>query len=176
MSRIAVGIIRKPHGVRGEASVEAWTGSLERFAELDAVTLVSPDETSTREASIESWRPHGDRALLKFSGIDTPEEIRDLKGWTVEIPESAARKLDENEFFLHDLAGLTLIDAEGRVRGTVREAYEGGGGVLLAVERPDGREFDVPFAAEICIAVDLAGKRIVVRLPEGLDDLEHVAD
>jgi 16S rRNA processing protein RimM len=173
---IAVGVIRRPHGVRGEASVEPWTDSLDRFSELHRVTLVSPDESSTREVEIEGFRPHGDRALIKFAGIETPEDLQPLQNWTVEIPDEEARELDEDEYFLHDLAGLTLIDGEGRERGVVVEAYEGGGGVLLNVKRPDGSSYEVPFATDICMEIDLEQKRIRVSLPQGLDDLDHVED
>lgn len=176
MSRIAIGVIRKAHGVRGEASVEPWTDSLDRFDALDTVTLVSPDESQTREVAIESVRAHSGRGLLKFAGIDTPEEVQTLHNWTLEIPESEARALEEHEYFLHDLVGLTLVDAEGRERGTVVDAYEGGGGILLNVKRPDGREFELPFAADLCPEIDLAAKRMVVNLPEGLDDLEGVGE
>lgn len=174
--RIAVGVIRKAHGVRGEASVEAWTGSLERFEELERVTLVSPDESQTREARVDAVRLHGDRALLKFEGIDSPEAVQPLYNWTVEIPESEARSLEEDEYFLHDLVGLTLVDSDGRERGVVADVYEGGGGVLLHVRRPDGKEFELPFAADLCTVIDLEGKRITVALPEGIDDLDAVAD
>lgn len=173
---IAVGVIRRPHGIRGEASVEPWTDSVDRFGELHRVTLVSPDESSTREAEIESFRPHGGRALIKFAGIERPEDLQTLQNWTVEIPEDEARELDEDEYFLHDLVGLTLVDATGRERGVVIEAYEGGGGVLLNVKRPDGSKYEVPFATEICTEIDLGQKRIRVQFPEGLDDLEHVED
>ena len=175
MSRIAVGVIRKAHGVRGEASVEPWTQSLDRFSELRSVTLVSPDESETREIEIEAARPHAGRALVKFAGIESPEDLQALRGWTVEIPASDARKLDADEYFLHDLAGLTLVDRDGKERGVVKEAYEGGGGVLLSVEGPKG-EFEVPFAAAICTSIDLAGKKIIVDLPDGIDDLAHVED
>jgi len=168
--RIAVGVIRKPHGVRGEASVESWTSSLDRFNELTAVTLVAPDDSSTRAATIESSRAHAGRALVKFAEIATPEAVADLRDWTIEIDESEARPLEENEYFLHDLVGLTLVDAEGRERGRVVDTEEGAGGLLLNVER-DGRRYDVPFVAEICTSIDLAQKRIVVKLPEGLDEI-----
>jgi 16S rRNA processing protein RimM len=168
--RIALGIIRKAHGVRGEASVEAWSDSPERFTEVSAVTLVSPDESSTRDVSIESVRIHAGRALVKFAGIESPEEVQLLQNWTVEVPSSQARKLDENEYFLHDLVGLTLIDNDGSPRGKVIEIEETGGGVLLVVEGPRGR-FDVPFAADICTKVDLDAKTIVVNLPDGIEDL-----
>jgi len=172
---IAVGIIRKPHGVRGEASVESWTESLDRFSELKSVILVSPDEKDTRAASIESARPHGDRALVKFRGIETPEDIQSLQNWTIEIPKDQARQLGEGEFFLHDLVGLRLVDSDGRERGVVKEVYEGGGNLLLNVDGPKG-EYEVPFAWEICTEIDLAEKKIVVNLPEGLDDLANVED
>ena len=174
--RIAVGIIRKPHGVRGEASIEPWTDSADRFEALESVTLVAPDDTATRELRVESVRPHGERALMKFAGIDTPEEIQTLHNWTVEIPADQARALDEDEYFLHDLVGLKLVDAEGRERGTVTDAYEGGGGILLAVQRNGGKKFELPFAADICTEIDVAGGRMVVRLPEGIDDLEGIPE
>lgn len=168
--RIALGIIRKAHGVRGEASVEAWSDSPERFSDLRAVTLVSADEAQTRESVIESVRIHAGRALVKFAGIGSPEDVQKLQNWTVEIPSSEARKLDADEYFLHDLVGLTLIDASGQDRGKVVEIEETGGGVLLVVDGPRGR-YDVPFAADICTKVDLEGKTIAVSLPEGIEEL-----
>lgn len=173
--RIAVGVIRKAHGVRGEASVELWTDSPDRFLDLVEVQLVSPDEKNLRPAKIESARSHQGRALVKFAGLDSPESLRDLQNWTIEIPESEARELESDEYFLHDLVGMTLVDAEGRPRGVVRDTEEGGGGILLNVEGPRGR-FDVPFASGICTRIDLQEKRITVALPEGLDDLDHVED
>ncbi len=168
--RIALGIIRKAHGVRGEASVEAWSDSPERFTGLSAVTLVSPDESQTRDAAIESVRIHAGRALVKFAGIDAPEDVRPLQNWTVEVPLTDARPLDADEYFLHDLVGLTLVDENGTSRGNVIEIEETGGGVLLVVEGPRGR-FDVPFAAEICTRVDLDARTIAVNLPNGIEDL-----
>ena|SRR5437588_7162130 len=168
--RIALGVIRKAHGVRGEASVQAWSDSPERFTDVSAVTLVSPDESSTRDVVIESVRIHAGRALVKFAGIDSPEEVQLLQNWTVEVPSSQARKLDADEYFLHDLVGLRLIDAEGVERGNVIGIEESGAGVLLVVEGPRGK-FDVPFAADICTKVDLDAKTIDVNLPEGIEDL-----
>lgn len=174
--RIAIGIIRKAHGVRGEASVESWTDAPGRFDDLDSVTLLSPDETRVRDVRIESVRAHRGRALVKFAGIDTPEDVQVLQNWTLEIPEEEARELGADEYFLHDLPGLTLVDAEGRERGVVIDVYEGGGGILLNVKRPDGREFELPFAADICTHIDLGARRILVSIPEGLDDLDAIPE
>jgi 16S rRNA processing protein RimM len=172
--RIAVGIIRKAHGVRGEASVEPWTDSIDRFRELGLVSLVSPDESSVREVRVEGARAHGHRALVKLAGIDSPEEVTLLRNWTIEIPANQARALEEGEYFLHDLVGLDLVDGDGARRGVVTDVYEGGGGLLLAIEKGDGKRFELPFAAALCTEIDLRRKRIVVALPEGIDDLDGV--
>jgi tRNA (guanine37-N1)-methyltransferase len=173
--RIALAILRKAHGVRGEASVESWSDDPNRFDDLKTLTLVSPDERETRVVTIESIREHQGRLLLKFKGIESPEEVALLRNWTIEVPIDQAKELGADEYYLHDLAGMTLVDREGVVRGKVREAYEGGGGILLDIERPNGRRYDLPFAAGICVEVDLAKKQIVVELPDGIEDLDRVA-
>ncbi len=173
MKRVAIGIIRKPHGVHGEASVEPWTDVPDRFARLETVTVVSPDESTARELRLETSRPHAGRALVKLSGVDTPEAVDALRGWTLEIPEEQAIR-PEGEYFLHDLVGLTLIDADDRHRGVVASVEEGGGGLLLNVRRPDGKTFDLPFASDLCTEIDLQAGRIRVVIPRGLDDLDSI--
>lgn len=170
---IAVGVLRRAHGVRGEISTESLTSSLERFAELDEVWLVSPDRTELRAARVTAFRPHKDRALLKLDLIAQPEEVRPFQNWTIEVTEDEARDLEEDEFFLHDLEGLEVLDPEGVRIGRVAEVQETGAGILLAIEDENGR-FDVPFVKAICTVVDVEGGRMVADLPEGLRDLDRV--
>ncbi len=174
--RIAVGVIRKPHGVRGELSVEPWTPDLERFADLRAVWLVAPEDASIRPAEIENVRYHGERVLVKFKGLDSPEEAAHLREWTIEIPADEARELDEDEYFLHDLIGLTVVrETSGGVVGTVTNTLEAGAGpLLLEVTRQDGGKFDLPFVTAICTGVDLDARTLTADLPEGLLDLDGI--
>lgn len=172
---IALGIIRKPHGIRGEASVEPWTDSADRFSELRDVLLVSPDATEKQPARIASVRPHGERALVRFAGIESPEAVADYQNWTIEIPISEARSLQDDEYFLHDLSGLEVRDAADRMIGQTTGVTEGGGGILLTVLRPDGKTFDLPFVADFCKNVDLAARRLTVDLPAGLETLDQAA-
>jgi tRNA (guanine37-N1)-methyltransferase len=172
--RIAVGIIRKPHGVRGDASVEPWTADVSRFEDLTRVTLAAPHDRELRLAVIDGIRVHGSRLLLHFEGVDSPEEVGELRNWTIEIPASEARALEADEYYLHDLVGLELIDVDGVSRGVVTVADEAGSGVLLTVRRPDGHTYDVPFAASICTEIDITNRRMRVDLPEGIEDLDAI--
>lgn len=173
---IAVGVIRRPHGIRGEISVEPLTDDPGRFAELDRLYLVRPDRSGTEETRIESARVHGQRVLLKIEGVETPERVRELAGWTLEIAPEDARTLEENEYFLHDLEGLSVVTPEGRTVGTVAAVIEGGGGILLGVKKVAGGSFDLPFASSICTEIDLAGGRIVADLPDGLENLAEAEE
>jgi 16S rRNA processing protein RimM len=165
----ALGVIRKPHGVRGEASVELWADRPGRLAAIENVFLVSPDSREQRAMRIDAVRAHPPRVLVHFAGIDSPETLREFQNWTIEIPAAEARALDEGEYFLHDLAGLRLHDDSGRFVGEVTEVVEGGGGILLTVTRPDGGRFDLPFAAEFCLEIDIPNRRMRVALPAGLE-------
>jgi|GEM_PF-40373 len=170
---VGVGIIRKSHGVRGEASVEPLTPDLDRFEELSRVYLVSPDQKDILEVEIVTVRVHTGRVLILFSSIDSPERVAELRGWTVEIPQDEIRLLEEHEVFLHDLPGMVVEERDGRRVGEVVGVVEGGGGLLLSVQKPDGRKFDLPFAASICTEVDVFARRIVVNLPAGLENLSE---
>lgn len=171
--RIAIGIIRRAHGVRGEASVEPWTDDPSRFEQLDQVLLVSPEETEWEEARIVRARLHHQRVLVTFASIQTPEQVRAHQNWTIEIPASAARPLEEGEHFVHDLLGLQVVDSTGTGLGEIVDVIEGGGGLLLVVERADGTRWDLPFVRAICREIDLEQRRIVAELPEGLADLDR---
>lgn len=171
-SLLAIGILRKPHGVRGEASVEPWTDDPARFEALDHVYLVAPDESRIVEAGVASVRYHGPRVLVRLEGITAPEQLQDYRGWTVEILESDRLPTDEDTYYLYELEGLEMVDPAGAAIGQVVMAIEGGGGVLLTVRQPDGNQFDVPLVKAICSEIDLDRRRIVAELPEGLATLE----
>lgn len=171
-SLVAIGVIRKPHGVHGEASVEPWTQDPSRFELVETFFLVSPDEKTILSAPVRSIRYHGPRVLLSIEGIDAPEAIRHYANWTVEIPELDRLETDEDEYYLYELENLSVVDPDGNPIGTVIRADEGGGGILLAVRDVEGREFDLPFVKAICTEVDLERGRIVAAAPEGLDALE----
>jgi len=169
---IAVGIIRRPHGVHGEASVEVWTDAPAWLLTLERAYLVSPAGDESKVCSIESSRAHGQRILVKFSAVDSPDQVKELQNWTIEVPAEEARPLDSDEYYLHDLVGLSVRDAEsGVVFGVTTLPQEGGGGTLLAVRREDGSEFDIPFVREFFGSVDLTEKILTVTLPAGLTDL-----
>lgn len=165
---MVVGRVTRPHGIRGEASVELLTDFPERFRPgrtLDVRTL-SGDVIPLR---IESARPHGERLLLRFEGIETPEAVEALRGADLcALPgDEPARPV--GYVFRHEAVGLLAVTGDGRPLGTVRELLDVAGRPLLVLETPRGSR-EVPFSRPLVVSVDLAARRIVLDPPEGLLD------
>ncbi len=139
----------------------------ERFSHLQTVTVAG------RQLEVENAWWHQDRLVLKFRGIDTISDAEPLAGADVEIAPEERTGLGDDEYFLADLVGCTVVDAQnGTNVGVVEGWQETGGPVLLEVGRPGSDEpMLVPFARAICTGIDIPAKRIVVSLPEGLADL-----
>lgn len=124
------------------------------------------------QLEIERVWMHGDRLIFKFRGIDSISDAEALVGADVFIPSEQRAALPEGEYYQTDLIGCEVIEQKtGRALGVVADWQEHGGPSLLELRREDGREILIPFAASICVRIDLAAKRIEVDLPEGLDEL-----
>jgi 16S rRNA processing protein RimM len=142
-----------------------------RLSELESVMLVSPRRDEILVARVISSRVHKGRALALFDAFGTPEEVSAHRDWSVEIPEQESRRPEADEYYIHDLIGLEVRDATGRLLGSVTAALEGSAQLLLRVDRASGGTFEMPFAAAYVKNVDIAGATLVVELPEGLENL-----
>jgi 16S rRNA processing protein RimM len=94
-----------------------------------------------------------------------------LVGASVLIAESAQMPLEAGEFYEHEIVGSRVTSLGGRFLGRVTRLMRTGGTDLLVVEGEDDREHLIPFTEDICTDVDVKGKLILIRPPEGLLDL-----
>ena len=167
---VTIARIIRPRGNRGEVAAEDLSDSLERFESAREVLLAAPGG-ERRDAVVEkAWR-HKGRLILKLAGVESISDAEALRGHEVQIPADELAALPEGEYFLDDLVGCEVIEEEGgRTVGEVTGVLEPGGPLLLEV-RSGEREVLVPLVNEICRDVDTEGRKIRVRLPEGLEDL-----
>lgn len=168
--RVVVGRIGRPHGIRGEVTVEVRTDEPERcFAPDDSLFVNGSERTLVVARS--HW--HSGRLLLHFDGISDRNQAEALRGLLLEIerPDDAVPE-DPDEFYDHSLVGCSVSLAGGELVGTVRDVVHLPGQDVLAVTLSDGREALVPFVLEIVPEVDIAERRVVITPPPGLlDDL-----
>ncbi|HSV64555.1 MAG TPA: ribosome maturation factor RimM [Mycobacteriales bacterium] len=168
--QLVVGRVGRPHGIRGEVSVEVRTDDPEvRFA---AGSVLATDPSARGPLTVERWHWHSGRLLLTFAGVTSREAAEALRD-TLLVVDSADLPVlaDPDEFYDHELVGLRAELADGVPLGTVAEVVHAPAGDLLAIERLAGGELLVPFLAAMVPVVDVAGGRVVVEPPDGLLDL-----
>ena len=170
---LVVGRILRPHGLRGELSVEVRTDDPEqRFA---AGTVLGTDPAEAGPLTVEASRWHSGRLLVSFAGVPDRTVAESLRGaWlTIDVADIPLPD-DPDEFHDHQLTGLTVVTISGELVGTVAGVLHYGQ-ALLAVAPAAGTsrraEVLVPFVAAIVVEVDLAGRRLVIDPPPGLLDL-----
>jgi 16S rRNA processing protein RimM len=170
---VVVGRIGRPHGVRGEVTIELRTDDPDlRFAP-GAELLTDPAERGPLTVAGRRW--HRDVLLVAFEGPAGPVESREdaelLRDTLVLVPVDALPELDDpDDFYDHELVGLTARLLDGTEIGEIT-AVRHEGSDLLVVRRPDAGDLLVPFVKAIVPTVDLAAGYVVVDPPEGLLEL-----
>ncbi|MCW3813537.1 ribosome maturation factor RimM [Micromonospora sp. DR5-3] len=178
---LIVGRIGKPHGIRGEVTVEVRTDEPEaRFApgmvlrtEPGAVAPEAPGAYRVpAELTVESARWHQGRLLVAFEGVLDRNVAEALRGTLIGVDSAAvAPPEDPEEFHDHQLVGLAVVNPQGERLGEVARIDHAPASDLLVLRRPEGRTALIPFVKAIVPEVDLAGGRVVVDPPGGLLDL-----
>jgi 16S rRNA processing protein RimM len=166
---IVVGVVRRPHGVTGELSVEPVTDFPERFA--PGARLRWRTGAAERDLEVVSARPHGARILVRFAGVDDVTAARALAGGDLEIPDEEAVPPPDDFYYLHEVAGWRCEDATGRPLGTAVELERHAFGALLLVDTGRSEPVAVPFVSPIVVSIDRGQKRIVLDPPAGLMEL-----
>jgi 16S rRNA processing protein RimM len=160
----------RPQGRHGEILADILTDFPERFADRRRLFLVSSETSQApmREAALENHWLHKGRIVLKFSGIDSINDADALRGLLIAVPAAERTTLTDDSVYIGDLIGCTVFDlnAGSAAIGTVTDVDKEAS--LLAVKSPNGAEVLIPFAKAFLTTMDLAGKRIEMRLPSGL--------
>jgi 16S rRNA processing protein RimM len=163
---IAIAVLGKTRGNRGELTAFPLSGKPERYQALEEVFLFG----SGARYEVESTWFHNGTLVFKFRGVDSISEAELLAGAEVRVPMEQRTPLEQGEFFQDDLLGCQVVDRHtGQSLGKVSGWEDGGGSGLLVVEGG----LLIPFARSICVEIDPAAKRIAVELPEGLKDLNR---
>jgi len=165
--RLVVGRVVRSHGLRGEVLVEVLSDAPERFAVGSRVDAGDPESGPLRELTIAAVRLAQARHLVRFDGVDDRAAADAVRGAILSIPFSDARDLDDSEYWPHQLVGLTVVDSEGRRRGTVADVVAGAAHDQLAVTLDDGGSVLLPAVAAL-VNVDLDSGKVIVAPVHGL--------
>ena len=165
---LRVGVITSTHGVRGEVKVFPTTDDAKRFKTLKKVIL---DGREPLELSIEQVKFFKNMVILKFNGYDNINDVETWRQRDLLITRDQAVELKEDEYFITDLIGLTVVNEEEAVLGRVKDVLETGANDVYVVELTGGKELLLPAIKDCILNVDLEGGRMKVHVLDGLMDL-----
>ena len=167
---LEVGQIVGTHGIRGEMRVNPWADSPEFLKQFKTLYYDNKGEKSVK---VLAARPHGNVVILKAEGIETVEAASALRNRVLYIRRSDA-KIDENSYFIEELIGCRVIDAddESICYGTLSDISETGANDVWHIEN-DGKEYLIPAIPDVVINADVKNNTVVIRPLKGIFDDEN---
>jgi 16S rRNA processing protein RimM len=176
--RFVAAFLGGPFGLEGFIKLRTLSGETAHLLGLRSVCLRLLD--GERVYEVDRISGSGERALVKFRGVDSPEAAGLLRGAALLVDREDAAPLGENEFYVEDLRGMRVVapreeacpagaaceavsaTVDGDFLGTVTDVLEAGGGQLLELRLPAGELRLVPFRGEFFGEVDPEKGRAVL--------------
>ena len=158
------GKIVATHGLRGEVKVLPWCDGPEALVPIKTFYL---DGGNTPKRA-ERCRIQKNMVLLKLEGVDTPEAAQALRGRVLWL-DREEDTLEEGQYYIQDLIGLSVEDADtGERYGILRDVTETGANDVYHVAFPDGRVQLIPAIPQVIVEIDIDGGKMLIRPLEGL--------
>ena len=164
--RICVGAIAGSYGVSGEVRLKSFC------TDPEAIGSYGPlfSEDGSRSFAVKLTRPVSGGLGARIAGVTTKEQADAMKGISLFVDRDRLPSLPDDEFYHADLLHLDAFDTGGVLLGRVQAVHNHGAGDLLEIAGPGLKQSLVlPFTLAVVPTVDLAARRVVIDLPEGLD-------
>lgn len=166
MSWIELGVIAKPHGVRGEIRVHVFNPESTLLQELAEVFLIGEDGDEPTLVEVESTRQGPNALLMRLAGVGSREDAEGLRGHTLCVPREALPALEEGEYYHADLIGLDAFDGE-RAVGKIIDVLDYPSAECLKIQCPGGY-IEVPMLPKWLERVDVKAGKVHLK---DLDDI-----
>jgi 16S rRNA processing protein RimM len=170
---VTLAVVIKTQGRRGEVAVELHTDIPGRFRQDMRLWALAKDG-QRREVRVEELWPHKSLLVLRFHGIQTISDAEPLVGAELQLPRAERAELEAGWTYLSDLIGCMVLDGSREI-GLIEDVQFGAGEAPLLVVR--GKEqkaklpYEIPFAEAYLEKLDLEQRRVRMKLPEGLLDV-----
>lgn len=168
MEYLSLGKIVDSFGIDGTIKIYSTTSfGSKRYKAGSKVFLVNPLNQEMKECEVVKYRHSGFFDFVKFVEFNSPEEVKELKGYEIQVIKDN-KDLNKGEYFYSDLRGCRVVDDKNNKLGIVKEVEEFPAQITLRVSRKGNRDFFVPFIKEFIKDVNISDKTIVINVIEGL--------
>lgn len=166
-SLVLVGVFGAAHGVRGEIRLKSFTG------DPAAIGDYALSSKTGEVFKLDALRPIKDNMFVaRIAGVSDRTGAEKLTNVEIYVNRAQLPPADEDEFYYSDLIGLRAESAAGELIGHVRAVENFGAGDIVEIIPPSGDSLLLPFTKAVVPVVDVAGGKIIVELPEVVDEGE----
>ncbi|MEA3288066.1 MAG: ribosome maturation factor RimM [Candidatus Marinimicrobia bacterium] len=164
-NRTAIGVVRKPHGVRGGLKVTLYSIDLDALQKLEQLFVNTGN--NWQPLSLKSCQGYDDFAILSFNEISDRTQAENYRELELFTEREALPELDEDEFYLDDLVGCSVMDEQGRSLGKVVDILTPASHEVLVIHHGD-KEILVPLVDKWVTDIDIKNSRIQINSVEVL--------
>ena len=158
---LSVGVIGRPHGVRGDVYFRPHNPKSRAFDDVAQLWLVRDGQA--RLYDVTSMRPVADAYVAHLEGVEDREAAAALTLAEVRVARADLPPLEPGEYFIEDVVGCAVEHEDGRSLGVVRATIWNGAHDVADIEGADGAEHLIPLVPEFVVSVDAPGRKMVVR-------------
>jgi len=170
-----VGKIKEAHGLRGDLYVLIFSKDISWAEDLETVALSLPDqENNPTKFQVKKWKSYKDGLLIQFENILDRTQAEKLKGQMFFISESLLEADEGETIYLSEIEGFEIVDSQGEKLGRIKGFSTNIAQDLLVVEKATGGEAEIPFVEDFIIDLDFEGRKLEMKLPEGIWDLNSL--
>jgi 16S rRNA processing protein RimM len=158
---IAIGRIRRPHGVKGEVIYEPYPEYSVTLKKGKMIMVGKKKEAF----SIRSIRSMDRNSLIAFDGLETCDDVAFMRNQLVYVSTSDLEERASGEKYPHQVLGMTVVDEAGKKLGVLEEVLLTGANDVYLVRTPEDEEILLPAIASVIVKVDAEKKTITVHQP-----------
>lgn len=161
---LSIGILRKPHGIKGEMRIEIWTDFPERLKKGVVVYIGE----SKKEYLIESFKGKEDEYLIQLKGIAYPEKCNSIVNKIVFISSKDRPSLGDNQYYHHQIIGLDVFTKDNAHLGKIKEIIRTGSNDVYVIQNIENIEVEIliPVIPSVIMNIDLSKKKMIIDPPQ----------
>ena len=163
---LEIGQIVNTFGIKGMVKVKPFTDDITRFDKLKKVYI--ENRTVKKEYEIEEVKYHKDMVLIKFKGIENPEQANLLRDMYLLVDREEEQPLEEGTYYIVDMIGLDVYTEEGELLGKLEDIFNTGSNDIYVVKDELGKQILLPAISDVIKQIDMENRKMIVHLISGL--------
>lgn len=163
---LEIGQIVNTFGIKGMVKVKPFTDNIERFSNLEKIYI--KNKSGQTEYKIQEVKYHKNMVLIKFEGIENPEQADLLRNSYLMVDRETEEPLEAGRYYIVDMIGLDVFTDDNEYLGKLEDIYNTGSNDIYVVKNELGKQVLLPAIEDVIKNIDMDNKKVIVHLIPGL--------